>query len=55
MAAFNAIVVGMVGGVFLALLWHLVAIVVGFHVPERITTLLFVIGWAGFGIWILKA
>ena len=55
MLAFNAIVVGMVGGFLLALLWHLVALVGGFYVPEAVTTLLFLIGWVGLAIWILKA
>ena len=55
MRAFNAIVVGTLGGVLLALLWHLVALVGGFSVSEGLTTILFLVGWAGFGIWILKA
>ena len=55
MEAFNSILAGALGGFLLALLWHLVAIVGGFHVPEGITTLLFLVGWISSTILILKA
>ena len=55
MLAFNAILIGALGGFLLALLWHLVALVGGFYVPEAVTTLLFLIGWIGSAIWIFKA
>ena len=55
MQAFNAILVGALGGVLLVALWHVVALVGGFGVSEGLTTTIFLIGWAVFGIWILKA
>ena len=55
MEAFNAILVGALGGVLLVVLWHLAALVGGFGVSEGLTTLLFLIGWACSAILILKA
>ena len=55
MAAFNAIIVGAVGGVLLVFLWHLVALAGGFGVSENLSTLLFLAGWAGSAVLILKA
>ena len=55
MKAFNAVLVGAVGGVLLALLWHLVALVGGFGVSEGLTTILFLVGWASSAALILKA
>ena len=55
MQAFNAIVVGMVGGFLLVFFWHLAALLGGFGVSEGLATLLFLIGWAGFAILILRA
>lgn len=55
MRAFNAILVGALGGVLLVVLWHVAALVGSFGVSEGLTTMLFLIGWAGFAIWILKA
>lgn len=55
MAAFNAIIIGAVGGVLLVFLWHLVALVGGFGVSEGLSTLLFLVGWAISAILILKA
>ena len=55
MRAFNAILVGALCGVLLVALWHVVALVGGFGVSEGLTTTIFLVGWAGFGIWILKA
>lgn len=55
MAAFNAIIIGAVGGVLLVFLWHLVALVGGFGVSENLATLLFLAGWAISAILILKA
>ena len=48
MRAFNAIIVGIVGGA-------LVALVVGFSSVDNYTTLAFMIGWAGSAILILTA
>ena len=53
--AFNAILVGALGGVLLALLWHLVALAGGFGVSEGLTTIIFLVGWAGSATLILKA
>ena len=55
MAAFNAILIGAVGGVLLVFLWHLVALVGGFGVSENLSTLLSLAGWAISAILILKA
>ena len=55
MKAFNAVLVGAFGGVLLALLWHLVAPVGGFGVSEGLTTILFLMGWAGSAALIIKA
>ena len=55
MRAFNAIIVGIVGGALVALLLHLVALVVGFSSVDDYTTLAFLIGWAGSAILIIKA
>ena len=55
MEAFNAVLVGALGGVLLVVLWHLAALVGGFGVSEGLTTLLFLIGWACSAILILKA
>ena len=55
MHIFNAIVAGAIGGVILALLWHLVALVGGFGVSEGLTNLLFLFGWAASAFLILKA
>ena len=46
MRAFNAIIVGIVGGALVALLLHLVALVVGFSSVDDYTTLAFLI-WLG--------
>ena len=55
MAAFNAIIIGAVGGVWLVFLWHPVALVGGFGVSENLLTPLFLAGWAISAILILKA
>lgn len=55
MAAFNAIIIGAVGGVLLVFLWHLVALVGGFGVSENLSTLLFLAGWFASALFILKA
>ena len=55
MRAFNAIIIGIVGGALVALLLHLVVLVVGFSSVDDYTMLAFLIGWAGSAILILTA
>jgi hypothetical protein len=55
MAVFNAILVGALGGVLLALVYHLLALTPWVPVLDSLTAPLFLIGWIGSAILILKA
>ena len=55
MAVFNSILVGAVGGVLLALVYHLLALTPWVPLLDSLTAPLFLIGWIGSAIFILKA